>query len=257
MTRRWVLGLVVACGAPAAAATTTPAHDPAAPAKPGAAAAGPAAAPDAGRGIVFVRGVPRVDERRSIDACVYPSALGSACIDALLREPDAVRATYMRRVSDAYARLGRGPKVTAATHAEIAECCHRDGPCGAPKRTGHADCPIMDDGYACLTAAEILRAEKAEKKGATALHARACRCSPERAQIAAPGGTLACDGPNRPTERAGVMSDREATQVIACATCDPTTGPAACAAERDRLEPNDPALAHLVEAFVTTRCQEP
>jgi hypothetical protein len=148
-----------------------------------------------------------------------------------------VRAKYMRRIASAY--LARGPAISAATHAEIAECCNASGPCGAPKKTGHADCPVMDDGYSCLVAAELAKS--------TALHVRACQCDPAHAQIPGPGGTLACEG-DKPVKRASMP---EASDVIACATCQSVD---ACRAERERV-PAD--LASFIERVVMTRCQLP
>ncbi|MFO0736761.1 MAG: hypothetical protein U0270_12830 [Labilithrix sp.] len=191
----------------------------------------------------FRRKPPPLDARHSVDACAYPSEIANACIDALGREPDPVRARYMRRISAALA--GRGLAHAAEQQHDVAECCNDAGPCGAQKRTGHADCPVMDDGYACLTAAELGR------KGA---HARACHCSAERAQITVPGGVLACDGPERPVVR-GAMT--EASDVLRCASCDEARGPAACEAEIRSLRTADPELAAFVERVIVTRCLEP
>jgi len=194
----------------------------------------------------FVRRPPPIDARRSVDACAYPGATSSACIDALVREPDPIRARYMRRLGDARVRVG-----TAFLDADVAECCNSSGACGAEKRTGHADCPKMDDGHACLVAAELLRSQK---KDGTALHARACRCSWERAQIAVPGGSLVCDGPDRPTERHALAEERD---VLACAACEPDAGSAACTNEIARLASSDPELSRWITHVHVVRCQVP
>lgn len=189
-------------------------------------------AADAGP-IVFVR--KRPEERHGLDACIYSGAVANACIDALTREPDPVRARYMRRVASAY--VGRGPTLSD----EVAECCNAAGACGAQKRTGHADCPKMDDGYACLVAAELGRA------GA---HARACQCDAARAQIPAPGGTLACEG-SRPVTRA---PPPDADDILACATCDAARGPSACDRELAHV---DTDLAAFLRRVILTRCALP
>lgn len=166
-----------------------------------------------------------------MDACAWPN--GRACADALVREPDPVRAKYMRRLGDAYAAKGGAEK-----SEEVAECCNAAGPCGAQKKIGHADCPRMDDGYACLIGAEL---------GHAGAHARACACDPGRAQIPVPGGTLACDG-DRPVVRARAA---EALETIACATC---ASPAACDAEMARV---DADLAAFIRRVIVTRCALP
>lgn len=191
-----------------------------------------------------------------MDACAYTGGFGFACVDALLVEPDPIRARYMRRLSDAYARTELDDDTGGPAHAEIVECCNASGPCGADKKTGHGDCPRMDDGYACLTAAEVKSAEKSDPK---VFHDRACRCDWTRAQIPVMGGLLACDGPGKPVNRGKdvsvVMSSTEAREVVACGTCDSHVGQGACEREVARLRRTDADLARYIERIHTTRCQ--
>jgi hypothetical protein len=233
-----LLGVLGACSRPLTAAEGAASSRTAA----GASAADRSAGP-------FVRLVPGWYERRGVDACAYPDTgeAGSACIDALVIEPDPVRARYMRRLSAAQAARQRAP-----LSSEVAECCNRAGVCGAPKRTGHEDCPRMDDGYACLVAAEL---RLAAKQDPAPFHGRACACNPERAQIPVTGGVLACSG-ERPVKRAAIEG-AEARATMACAVCEPAAGALACAAEVARLRPRDPELARYIERYHVTRCQVP
>jgi hypothetical protein len=224
--------------------------DSAAPATAAAAAAATATAKTA----PFIRERPQTFELKSVDACAYLGGFGFACIDALVAEPDPIRARYMRRLSDAYARLSRDEDTGSPAHAEIVECCNSSGPCGADKKTGHGDCPHMDDGYACLTAAEV---QLTGKRNPKLFHDRACHCDWKRAQIPVMGGELACDGPDKPVNRSKTvtMSSTEAREVVACGTCDAQTGPSACANEVTRLRSVDPDVARHIERVHVTRCQ--
>ncbi len=218
---------------------------------PGAAARSTSSVVAVGRSVTdaFVRRRPAWYERRGVDHCAYVDDRGrsSACIDAIGIETDPVRARYMRRLQEAW--VGTEPRMASA---EVAECCNASGPCGAPKRTGHADCPKMDDGHACLVAAELLASAGRDPRR---LHRRACACDPDRASVPIVGGTLACEGPLE-VERRPMAAD-EARDVKACATCDPAEGATACIAEMRRLAGRDPEVAAYIERVHVTRCQLP
>jgi len=217
----------------------------------------------------FLREKPEAFDRRSVDACAYAGGYGFACIDAMMIEPDPIRVRYMRRLNDAQVVLSsKADGGGAPAHAELVECCNPIGAaCGATKKAGHVDCPHMDDGYACLTAAEIKLTSSKTAKEARALHERACRCDWKRAQIPVMGGQLACDGENKPVNRrtalaalassssSSKLEEEEARDVIACGTCDAKTGPAACKAEMSRFRATDPELAHYIDRVHVTRCQ--
>ncbi|MDI1433677.1 hypothetical protein [Polyangium sorediatum] len=202
----------------------------------------------------FVRERVAHSDAKGLDACAYLGGMGFACLDALIAEKDPIVRRYMRRLSDADARqafdrLQRG-EVTGVAHAEMSMGCADSGACGATKDIG-------DDGYACLTKAEMARQEK-QTAEAQAAHARACKCSPERAQIPVMGGFLACDGAT-PVERGKNLTAEEAAEVRACGECDASTGPAACAKELTRLSKRDgdPDLAKYIETVHVPRCRRP
>ena len=185
-------------------------------------------------------------EPQGVDACGFTGGSGMACLDALLAEKDPDARRFMRRLSDAHAKLNGGEE--GVPHAELAAFCQASGPCGGT----NADGSQLDDGYACLTAAELHRDEPTKMQ---AYHARACRCGAERAQIPIMGGTLACDGPNRPAVRGANLSRAEARDADACGRCDHERGPAACRAEIDRLKSSDPKLAGYIERMQVPHCQ--
>jgi hypothetical protein len=193
--------------------------------------------------------------REGVDACVYLGCGGADCLDALLAETDPVRRRYMRRLTDAAARraqevLARGENPGGVAHAELAMFCRTSGPCGGKDADGNA----MDDGYACLTAAESSW-DAGHTAWARKSQARACRCDPVRAQIPVMGGVLACDGPDRPVERGRELSLEVANEIRDCAECDPERGSAACAREGSRLQGVDPEQARYVEERVA-RCRQ-
>jgi hypothetical protein len=200
--------------------------------------------------VKFVRARPDGGERRGLDACAYLGGMGFACLDAYLAEKDAIVKRYMRRLSDADARRAfdelQKNNPGGVAHAELALNCADSGACG---KDG------ADDGYACLTKAEALVQEKkvAESKAA---HARACKCSPERAQLPVMGGFLACDG-GAAVERGKNLTTAEAAEVRACGECDASTGPAACAKEIERLAKSDAELARYIETVHVPRCSRP
>lgn len=215
------------------------------------ASAAPTTAPSAGA--PFIR--ERPDERVGMDACVYLGFAGFACLEALLAEKDPTIRRYMRRMSDADARLEQDRRAQGemggVPHAEVAAFCADSGPCGEKNATGD----VLDDGYACLTKAESRLLEK-NRAGSTAAHARACKCSPVRAQIPIMGGVLACDGPNKPVVRARELRLDEAKDTRACGECDPVSGPAACAREIERLGKQDADLARYIASVHVPRCQK-
>lgn len=181
--------------------------------------------------------------------------MGFACLDALMKEKDPARQRYMRRMSDADARLSldayeRG-EAAGIPHAELSLGCAERGPCGKKDAEGNT----LDDGYACLTKAQGLIFE-GDKLGSGEAHARACKCGATRAQIPIMGGFLACDGP-KPVERGKELSVREAKDIRACAECDAEAGPEACAREIQRFAEKDAALAKYIESQHVPRCQKP
>ncbi len=220
---------------------------------------GASAAPATGTGVALGSNTPfvrkRPDERNSVDACVYIGFMGFACIDALLKEKDPVKRRYMRRLSDADARQGYAAFTKklygGVAHGELAFLCAESGPCGELNAQGS----LQDDGYACLTKAEaaLQQGEPASSKQA---HARACKCSPKRAQIPVMGGFLACDG-NKPVRRATSMPLSEAEEIRKCGECDEKDGPKACAAEIKRLTNTDADLATYLRTVHVPRCRKP
>lgn len=236
-------------GAVPARSTPTVASAPAPPsAAPAPSAAPTTPAPADGR---FVR--ERPGEREGVDACAYLGGMGFACVDAIIAEKDPVKRRYMRRLSDAEARLARdanekGPWGGVA-HAEVSMFCDDTGPCG---KKGE-----RDDGYACLTKAEMILHENKNPAKAKQAQARACKCDPDRAQIPVPGGALACDGPNKPVERGKNLDLQEAREIRACAECDAEAGPKACEKEIGRLRAKDPEIAAYLETTHLPRCQRP
>jgi hypothetical protein len=198
--------------------------------------------------VKFVRPRPEGGDRSGVDACAYLGGIGMACLNAYLAEKDPVAKRYMRRLSDADARkaydeFNKGNFLGVA-HAEVSMGCADDGPC----KEG-------DDGYACLTKAEILLQEKKASESKPA-HARACKCGKERAELPIMGGFLACDG-GTPVERGKNMTTAEAAEVRACGECDAATGPAACAKEIERLSKSDAELARYIETVHVPRCSRP
>ena len=253
-----------ACGSGDAKSSTSSSASPAATTASGtakasaaaSAASQPAASASAASAGAFIRERPLADEQHSgPDACAYIGGLGFNCVDALLEEKDPVKQRYMRRMSDADARqawdaLKRG-EPNGVAHGEMALLCAASGPCGKTDKSG----AIMDDGYACLTAAEGARDQK-DDAGSKAAHARACKCDPRRAQIPVMGGFLACDGKDKPVERGQNLTTEEAADVRACAECDPDKGPAACAKEIKLLASSDAELAKYIETVHIPRCQK-
>jgi hypothetical protein len=186
-----------------------------------------------------------------IDGCVYSGCFGMACLDAFLAIDDSAVRAFIRRLTDARARLSDGD-VGGVAHAELAMLCADDGPC--KQRDAHGQ--QLDDGYACLT-----KAEAATRRGdhavGNAAHERACRCDFERAQLPVMGGTLACDAKDKPVHRGGSVTPEEARDIIACAECEPKLGPEACAREIAALRPGRPQLAEYIASVHVPHCQRP
>jgi hypothetical protein len=232
------------------------------------------AASDAGSGPpAFVRTRPSEDDVAGVDACAFIGGFGFACLNALVKENDPVHRRYMRRLSDADAQDTFQQRWVEPPHAELALQCNESGPCGKKTKDGHPG----DGGYACLTAAERERedahllqtgedappSKNPAADAAAALarsrraHERACHCDPEHGQIPVMGGSLACDGKDKPVERGGTLSREGAEDIRACAICDPEKGPPACAREIERLATADPALAQYLKTVHVPRCQRP
>lgn len=190
-----------------------------------------------------------------MDACAYLGGLGFACLDALIEEKDPVKRRYMRRLTDAAARIEVDARKRGewggVPHAEISFLCAESGPCKRKNKNGDA----LDDGYACLTRAEMVLKEEKNAKKARKPHARACKCDAPRAQIPIMGGVLACDGPDNPVERGANLPLDEAEDVRACAECDAEKGPKACAREIDRLSSKDPEVARYLASEHVPRCR--
>lgn len=204
----------------------------------------------------FVRERPQTAPTGGVDACAYLGFSGLACLEALLAESDPIERRYMRRLSDAAARialenLNKGQSEGVA-HAELAMFCAEDGACKQKDPEGNE----LDAGYACLTKAE-LALQEGEEAAAKKAHARACRCDPKHAQIPVMGGVLACDGQDRPVKRGEDLALEVAQQIRACGECDHDTGPAACRQEVGRLEGSDPPLATYVSKVHAPRCAQP
>lgn len=207
----------------------------------------------------FVRKRPE-SQPSGVDACAYRGFLGFACVDAIIAESDPVKRRYMRRLSDAAARIEKDNREKnewgGVAHAEIIAGCGTAGPCGRAIPDWAAGKP--DDGYACLTKAEaLLNESKKATKESTQAHARACQCDPVRAQIPVMGGVLACDGPGKPVEHGTQLELSVALSIIACGWCDPDGGPKACTSEIERLKKDDAKLAAYVENTHAPRCQRP
>lgn len=200
----------------------------------------------------FVRARPEAADRKGVDACAYLGGFGFACLDALMAEKNPVMQRYMRRMSDADARIAfdqwQAKQPAGVPHAEFSYQCADKGPCG--KTQGKSD-----DGYACLTRAEMAIQENNEKESKAA-HERACTCGSERAQIPIMGGFLACQG-KTPERRGQNITSGEAAEIRACAECDPEKGPAACAKEMERLAKTDADLAKYIETVHVPRCTQP
>jgi uncharacterized protein YgiM (DUF1202 family) len=223
-------------------------------------------------GTEFVRRPPTHEEAAGVDACAYQGGFGFACLNALKAEKDPVRRRYMRRMTDATAHETFHGWMEPA-HAEFAMECNDKGPCGKTTANGIPG----DWGYACLTKAEAEReTRELVKQGkdsprsahpaadaaaaaarSKAAHARACHCDPESAQIPVMGGSLACDGKDKPVERGGDVGAEEAAEILACAACDPDRGAGACAHEVQRLGSSDPELAKYIGSVHVARCRQP
>jgi hypothetical protein len=202
----------------------------------------------------FIRERPYGDDAKGVDACAFIGGMGFACLDALLAERDPAKKRYMRRLSDADAHEAivseKNGEPGGVPHAEVADNCVPSAACGKKDKEGHA----QDDGYFCLTSAEIARSNKdiAEMKKA---HAFACKCGGDRASIPIMGGYLACDG-TKPVERGHDLSDEEAREIRDCATCDPRRGIVACQDEIARLRKTDTEIADYLEKTHVPRCQK-
>lgn len=202
----------------------------------------------------FLRERPYGEEVQGVDACAYIGGLGFACLNEFLAESDPVKKRYMRRLTDADAREAlesekRGEPVSVP-HAEIAANCRVSAVCGKKGDNGNP----LDDGYDCLTKAELARAEK-DASAMKKAHAFACKCGGVRASLPIMGGYLACDG-EKPVERGHDLSDEEAKEIRDCATCDSESGFSACQNEISRLRQKDPQLADYVEKTHVPRCQK-
>lgn len=208
-------------------------------------------APVAG-GKKFFRARPAHEDSKSVDACAYLGGAGMACLDALLAEKNPVIKAYMRRLSDADARLAfdrwQAKNPDGVPHAELALQCADNGPCGKTTEKN-------DDGYACLTRAEAAIQENNEAESKKA-HERACMCGAERAQIPIMGGFLACQG-KTPERRGQTITTAEANEIRACGECDPEKGPDACVKEIERLSKTDRDLATYLSTVHIPRCSRP
>lgn len=200
----------------------------------------------------FVRARPDSTERKGVDGCAYLGGFGFACLDELIAEKNPVVKRYMRRMSDSDARQAfdrwQKKEPSGVPHAEFSDQCADKGPCKGTAGKG-------DDGYSCLTRAEMAMQENNEKESKNA-HERACTCGAERAQIPISGGFLACNG--KTAERRGQeLTSVEADEIRACAECDPDTGPVACTKEMERLAKSDPEIAKYIEKVHIPRCEKP
>lgn len=204
----------------------------------------------------FVRPRPEEGPEGGVDACAYLGWVGAACLSALLEEKDPVKRRYMRRLSDADARLAienlRTGQPEGVAHAELALFCADSGPCNQKDADGNE----LDDGYACLTKAEVALQE-GDEGAAKKAQSRACKCDPRKAQIPVMGGVLACDGADQPVRRGKDLSLEVAKEIRACGECDGKNGPAACRAEVARLASSNPEIAKYLRGIHAPRCAKP
>ena len=191
----------------------------------------------------FIRERPGQVPHAGVDACAYIGWLGFACLDAIKAERDPAKRQYMRRLSDADARLAKDNTNRGVSegipHPEIQLNCKDSGPCGP------------SEGMPCLVKAEVAENEVEAK----AAHARACVCDPAGAQIPIMGGRRACDGAT-PVERGGELTIDEALDIRACGECDPKIGASACMRELERLRPRSPLVAEFLQQTHVPRCQQ-
>jgi hypothetical protein len=173
----------------------------------------------------------------------------------LMAEKDPVVLRYMRRLSDADARLAKDAytrgEAAVVPQEELGTLCAESGPCGRKEESGRT----LDDGYACLTKAQSLTF-LGDAVEAAAAHARACKCGAARAELPVMGGFLACDGA-KAVERGGDLRVSEALNIRACAACDAQTGAAACEREIAGLRGSDAELARYIESVHVPRCKQP
>lgn len=236
--------------APAAATATASVSAASASASPSVTSAPPRDAP-------FVRRPPHSanEPADALDECLQVGGSYFSCSGAILAEQDPVLRRYLVLVAKAHVagQVGYawpGPPNEDHPHAEVPGMCAVELPCRAQR-----DGLTMNESAAvCLARAQVAMEEKRPAE-ARAAHALACKCDPEGGKLPGYNHTrFVCEGA-KPAFFAPSMPKDQAADVLACASCNPKTGPKACEREMARLAKDDAALAQWIEKRQLPRCQ--
>jgi hypothetical protein len=207
----------------------------------------------------FVRHPPSSNnsDADAVDECTQHGGNYFSCRSAYESEQDPVTKRYLYRIAQGSAAGESGYKHTgpkedpgSLPHAEVPGMCDPKKPCGAKDESGD-----LNGATECL--ARVLASVIAnDPAGAKAAHAHACKCNAKAASIPGYNGTpYICDAAGKPAFIAPTLNKREGKEIVACASCDPKDGPAACKTEIDRLKALDAELAAYVATKQVRRCQ--
>lgn len=230
--------------APSAMATAAPSVTASAPRDPGA---------------PFVRHPPHSlnSDADAVDECTQVGGNYFSCRGAYGNEKDPVLKRYLWRIQEAGAAgehdySHKGPPETDLPHAEVPYMCDPAKPCNATNESGE-----LNSAVSCL--ARAYAEQMANRPGAArAAHAHACKCDPTDGAVPGYNATpFLCDKAGKPAFIAPGMKSDEAADILACAACEPKSGPKACAREVARLETSDAELAAHIRTRQIPRCQTP
>ena len=216
-----------------------------------------AAAPIPPRDAPFVRKPPHSanDPADALDECLQVGGNYFSCSGAIRAEKDPVLRRYLVLVAQAHVAgdVGYswpGPPNEDHPHAEVPGMCGIELPC-ATERDGVT---LNQAATVCLARAQVAMEEKRPAE-ARAAHALACKCDPEGGKLPGYNHTrFVCEG-GKPVFFAPNMPKNQAADVLACASCNPKTGPKACERELSRLAREDAELADWLVKRQLPRCQ--
>jgi hypothetical protein len=192
----------------------------------------------------------------ALDECLQVGGSYFSCSGAILAEKDLVLKRYLTLISRAHVAgqtgyAWPGPPNEDHPHAEVPGMCAIELGCGA-ERDGMK---FNDGATVCLARAQTAMEEKRPAE-ARAAHALACKCDPEGGKLPGYNHTrFVCDAAGKPAFFAPDMPKSEAADVLACASCNPKTGPKACEREIARLAKVDADLGQWIEKRQLPRCQ--
>jgi hypothetical protein len=206
----------------------------------------------------FVRHPPHTtnSDADAIDLCTQVGGNYFSCGGAYGSETDPIMRRYLLRIAKGHVAgvsgYGKrsGSEESDVPHAEVPFMCDVKKPCGYKDETGNE----WNGGATCFARAHIAGTVASARRA----HEHACKCNPGAGPLAGYNETAyTCDEKGRPAFLAPDMPKDEGADIIDCAICQPSRGPAACEREAKRLEPTDKELAELIRKRQMARCRTP